>query len=99
MNSGCCSSVIGTHQRLKLFRKGEWIMWFLAALLIPCLLVLLFARVTYNRYIAVLLTVALLVASYLKGYTDELHEIVADIASTIAGFLWAGRMLDHLKQK
>ena len=74
-------------------------MWFLAALIIPCLLVLLFARVTYNRYIAVLLTTALLVASYLKGYTDELHEIVADIASTITGFLWAGRMLDHLKQK
>ncbi|BBW97592.1 MULTISPECIES: CsbA family protein [Geobacillus] len=74
-------------------------MWFLAALFIPCLLVLLFARVTYNRYIAVLLTVALLVASYLKGYTDQFHEIVADVASTIAGFLWAGRMLERLKEK
>ncbi|AKU26342.1 CsbA family protein [Geobacillus sp. FSL K6-0789] len=73
-------------------------MWFLAALIIPCLLLLLFARVTYNRYIALLLTVALLVASYAKGYTDELHEIVADIASTIAGFLLAGRMLDNLKK-
>ncbi len=30
-------------------------MWFLAALIIPCLLLLLFARVTYNRYIALLL--------------------------------------------
>jgi general stress protein CsbA len=73
-------------------------MWFIIALIVPCLLVLLFTRVTYNHYIGTLLTVALLVASYFRGYTDELHEILADIVSTTVGFLYAGKMVKQLKE-
>jgi general stress protein CsbA len=73
-------------------------MWFIIALIVPCLLVIFFTRVTYNHYIGTLLTVALLVASYFKGYTDELHEILADIASTTVGFIYAGKMVKQLKK-
>ncbi|MBA2875760.1 CsbA family protein [Thermaerobacillus caldiproteolyticus] len=73
-------------------------MWFIIALIVPCLLVLLFTRVTYNHYVGTLLTVALLVASYVKGYTDELHEILADIVSTTVGFLYAEKMVKRLKK-
>ncbi|ASA96902.1 hypothetical protein, DUF2198 family [Anoxybacillus flavithermus TNO-09.006] len=73
-------------------------MWFLLALIVPALLVILFTRVTYNHYVGTLLTVALLVASYVKGYTDQLYEIVADIASLIVGFLYAKRMVEKQKQ-
>ncbi|MCZ0754380.1 CsbA family protein [Anoxybacillus sp. J5B_2022] len=73
-------------------------MWFIIALIVPFLLVLLFTRVTYNHYVGTLLTVALLVTSYVKGYTNELHEILADIASTAAGFLYAEKMVRNLKK-
>lgn len=73
-------------------------MWFIIALIVPCLLVLLFTRVTYNRYVGTLLTVALLVASYVKGYTNELHEILADIVSTTVGFLYAEKMVKNFKK-
>ncbi|ANB58571.1 hypothetical protein GFC29_2378 [Anoxybacillus sp. B7M1] len=73
-------------------------MWFLVALIVPFLLVLLFTRVTYNHYVGTLLTVALLVASYVKGYTNELHEVLADIASTTAGFLYAEKMVKKFKK-
>ncbi|MBB5324286.1 general stress protein CsbA [Anoxybacillus tepidamans] len=73
-------------------------MWFIIALIVPCLLVLLFTRVTYNRYVGTLLTVALLVASYVKGYTNELHEILADIVSTTVGFLYAKKMVKNFKK-
>ena len=69
-------------------------MWFLLALIVPALLVILFTRVTYNHYVGTLLTVA----SYVKGYTDQLYEIVADIASLIVGFLYAKRMVEKQKQ-
>ena len=36
----------------------------------PGLLVLLFTRVTYNRYIGLALTVGLIAASVYKGYTN-----------------------------
>jgi general stress protein CsbA len=73
-------------------------MWFIIALIVPCLLVLLFTRVTYNHYVGTLLTIALLVASYVKGYTNELHEILADIVSTTVGFLYAEKMVKNFKK-
>lgn len=72
-------------------------MWFLIALIVPFFLVLLFTRVTYNHYVGTLLTAALLVASYMKGYTNEWYEIFADIASTGAGFLVAEKMVRNMK--
>jgi len=73
-------------------------MWFIIALIVPCLLVILFTRVTYNYYVGTLLTIALLVASYFKGYTDEFHEIVADIVSLTVGFLYSKKMVEHMKK-
>jgi general stress protein CsbA len=73
-------------------------MWFIVALIVPCLLVILFTRVTYSYYVGTLLTVALLVASYVKGYTDELHEIFADIVSITVGFLYSKKMVENMKK-
>ncbi|MBA2871352.1 general stress protein CsbA [Anoxybacillus calidus] len=73
-------------------------MWFIIALIVPALLVMLFTRVTYSYYVGTLLTVALLVASYFKGYTDELHEFIADIVSLTVGFLYSKRMVEKIKK-
>ncbi|WP_044892966.1 CsbA family protein [Bacillus alveayuensis] len=73
-------------------------MWFIIALIVPGLLVILFTRVTYNYYVGTLLTVALLVASYFKGYTDELHEFIADIVSLTVGFLYSKKMVEKIKK-
>jgi general stress protein CsbA len=73
-------------------------MWFIIALIVPGLLVILFTRVTYNYYVGTLLTVALLVASYFKGYTDELHEFIADTVSLTVGFLYSKKMVEKLKK-
>jgi general stress protein CsbA len=73
-------------------------MWFIIALIVPGLLVMLFTRVTYNHYVGTLLTIALLVASYFKGYTDELHEFIADIVSLTVGFLYSQKMVEKIKK-
>jgi general stress protein CsbA len=73
-------------------------MWFIMALIVPALLVILFTRVTYNYYVGMLLTIALLVASYFKGYTDELHEFIADIVSLTVGFLYSKKMVEKIKK-
>ncbi|RAK19960.1 general stress protein CsbA [Anoxybacillus vitaminiphilus] len=73
-------------------------MWFIAALIVPGLLVILFTRVTYNHYVGTLLTIALLAASYFKGYTDELHEFIADIVSLTVGFLYSKKMVEKIKK-
>lgn len=63
-----------------------------SAFIMPGLLVLLFARVTYNRFIGLVLTVALIAASVYKGYTDAFYLIVIDAFSLTAGFWLAARM-------
>ncbi|MEW9052413.1 MAG: DUF2198 family protein [Neobacillus sp.] len=59
---------------------------YVSALILPGLLVLLFTRVTYNRYIGLALTVGLIAASVYKGYTDTFTLIVLDAFSLTAGF-------------
>jgi general stress protein CsbA len=59
---------------------------YVSALILPGLLVLLFTRVTYNRYIGLALTVGLIAASVYKGYTDTYTLIVLDAFSLTAGF-------------
>nr|WP_034658678.1 CsbA family protein [Robertmurraya massiliosenegalensis] len=63
------------------------------ALILPGLLVVLFSRVTYNRYIGLLLTVALIAASVYKGYTNSFLLIVIDALSLTTGFWYAHQML------
>ena len=64
----------------------------LSALFMPGILVLLFARVTYNRLIGLILTVALIAASVYKGYTNTFLLIVIDAFSLTAGFWLAAKM-------
>ncbi|WP_394234685.1 CsbA family protein [Niallia oryzisoli] len=68
---------------------------FLSALFLPGLLVVWFTRVTYNRVLALVLTVALIAASVYKGYTHTMWLIVVDAFSLTVGF-WYG---DRIKQK
>jgi general stress protein CsbA len=65
---------------------------FTSALVLPGLLVLLFTRVTYNRVIGLVLTVALIAASVYKGYTNAFWLIVVDAFSLTAGFWLAAKM-------
>lgn len=67
-------------------------MEYLAALIMPALLVLLFTRVTYNRIIGLVLTVALIAGSVYKGYTNTFLLIVIDAFSLTAGFWLAAKM-------
>ncbi|WP_313804409.1 CsbA family protein [Cytobacillus sp.] len=71
---------------------------FLSALLIPGLLVVLFTRVTYNRVIGLVLTVALIAASVYKGYTDSFWLIVVDAFSLTVGFWYSQRMKKNFRK-
>jgi general stress protein CsbA len=73
----------------------ESVIRYLSAFILPGLLVLLFTRVTYNRVIGLILTVALIATSVYKGYTNTFMLIVVDAFSLTAGF-W---MAEKMKQK
>ncbi|MEC1552905.1 CsbA family protein [Bacillus haynesii] len=68
------------------------------ALIFPFLLVLFFTRVTYNHYVGIALTVALLFASYLKGYTETFFIVGLDIASLVAGSLYVAKKVGEKKE-
>ena len=44
-----------------------------------------FTRVTFNHYVAIALTAALLFASYLKGYTETYFIVGLDVVSLVGG--------------
>ncbi|EAC8618332.1 TPA: CsbA family protein [Listeria monocytogenes] len=69
----------------------------ISALIFPCLLVILFARITYNRYVALLLMVILIAASAKLGYTNSMWLIIDAFSMTI-GFVLATYMLRRLKK-
>jgi general stress protein CsbA len=71
----------------------------LSGLLIPGILVLLFTRVTYNRFIGLGLTVALIAASVHKGYTDTWSLIIIDAFSLTAGFWLAARLMSKKEKQ
>jgi general stress protein CsbA len=64
----------------------------LSALILPALLVMLFARVTYNHVVGLVLTVALIAASAYKGYTHTWWLIIIDAFSLTVGFWLSSRM-------
>ncbi|MEH7352792.1 CsbA family protein [Neobacillus drentensis] len=72
---------------------------FLSAFILPGLLVLLFTRVTYNRHIGLVLTIALIAASAYKGYTNNFFLIVIDAFSLTAGFWLAAKMKSRAVKK
>ncbi|WP_307290736.1 DUF2198 family protein [Bacillus sp. SORGH_AS_0510] len=71
----------------------------MSALILPGLLVLLFTRVTYNRLIGLVLTVALITASVYKGYTNTFVLIVIDAFSLTAGFWLATKLKPRTVKK
>jgi len=62
------------------------------ALFIPALLVLLFTRITFNRYVALLLAIALIAASVYAGSTSPPIIFVIDAVSLTVGFWLASKM-------
>ncbi|MDQ0220008.1 DUF2198 family protein [Peribacillus cavernae] len=64
----------------------------LSALILPALLVMLFARVTYNRVVGLVLTVALIAASAYKGYTHTWWLIIIDAFSLTVGFWLSAKL-------
>lgn len=70
----------------------------LSALILPALLVVFFARVTYNHVVGLVLTVALITASVYKGYTNTWLLIVIDAFSLTFGF-WLSQRLKKMQKK
>jgi general stress protein CsbA len=77
----------------------ETVIRYLSALILPGMLVLLFTRVTYNRVIGLILTVALIATSVYKGYTNTILLIVVDAFSLTAGFWMAAKMRQRIVKK
>ncbi|HLO12119.1 MAG TPA: CsbA family protein [Pseudoneobacillus sp.] len=71
---------------------------YLSGLIIPAILVLLFTRVTYNRVIGLVLTVALIATSVYKGYTHTWPLIIVDSFSLTVGF-WLSSKLKPKKRR
>ncbi|MED4402801.1 DUF2198 family protein [Metabacillus fastidiosus] len=69
------------------------------AIFLPFLLVLLFTRVTYNHYVGTVLTAALLIVSYYKGYSDFTYVIILDLLSLAVGFIYARKMAMQVRKK
>ncbi|WP_163654960.1 DUF2198 family protein [Listeria sp. PSOL-1] len=69
----------------------------LSAFFFPGLLILLFARVTYNRFVALILMLGLITASAKMGYTSSFSVIIIDAFSMVIGFFLSGMMLRRLK--
>ncbi|KAB7665783.1 CsbA family protein [Bacillus sp. B1-b2] len=65
---------------------------YIAALCFPCILVMLFSRVTYYPIIGLLLTIALIAASVYKGYTDTYLLIVIDSFSMTLGYFISNQL-------
>ena len=64
----------------------------LLAIFAPALLVILFTRITFNHYVALILTVALFAASVYAGYTHRWWIYIIDAASLTIGFWYATYM-------
>ncbi|MFJ8064120.1 CsbA family protein [Psychrobacillus sp. NPDC096426] len=68
------------------------------AIFAPALLVILFTRITFNRYVALVLTVALFAASVRAGYTHRWWIYLLDAASLTVGF-WYSTKRKKTKKK
>ncbi len=71
----------------------------LSAIFFPGLLVIVLARVTLNRYVALFLVVALIAASAKLGYTDTWWLIIIDAFSITIGFVFATNMLQRIRNQ
>ncbi|OZS79091.1 hypothetical protein CF394_01325 [Tetzosporium hominis] len=69
------------------------------AIFVPALLVILFTRVTFNRWVALAITIALFTASVIAGYTREWIHYILDAASMTVGFWYATHMTQKSKSE
>ena len=69
------------------------------ALFLPGIIVVLLARITYNHYVALLLSIALIAASVYAGYTSPPVIFVVDALSLTVGFGIAIQMMQRGKNK
>lgn len=69
------------------------------AIIVPALLVILFTRITFNHYVALILTVALFTASVSAGFTHKWWIYILDAASLTFGFWYAVQMRKRSKGK
>ena len=67
----------------------------LLALFFPALLVILFTRITYNRFVALGLAIALIAASVYAGYTSPPILYVIDAFSLTVGFWITSQMMNQ----
>lgn len=65
------------------------------ALFLPALLVILFTRITFNRFVALLLAIALIAASVYAGYTSPPIIFIVDALSLTVGFWFASQMMNN----
>ncbi|MDI2589696.1 MULTISPECIES: DUF2198 family protein [unclassified Psychrobacillus] len=68
------------------------------AIFAPALLVVLFTRITFNPYVALILTVALFAASVQAGYTHRWWIYILDAASLTVGFWYATKSKNTKKK-
>lgn len=67
------------------------------ALFIPALLVIVLTRMTYNQYVALVLSISLIAASVYLGYSTPTIVFVMDAFSLTVGFFIATKMTHRLK--
>lgn len=70
---------------------------FLMALILPGLLVVLFTRITFQHYVGLALSVALMAVSIYAGYTHPPALYVVDAFSLTVGFWYANKMVNWNK--
>ena len=69
------------------------------AIIVPALLVIFFTCITFNHWVALILTVALFATSVYAGYTHKPWVYVIDAASLTIGFWYATQMQSRYKSK
>ncbi len=67
------------------------------ALFLPGIIVLLLTRITYNHFVALGLSIALITASVYAGYTSPPIIFVVDALSLTIGFWLATQMIQRKK--
>lgn len=72
---------------------------YLAALVLPAILVIIFTRVTYNHILGLILTMALIVGSVYKGYADAWPIIIIDAFSLTAGYIYSRKIVAATRNK
>ncbi|WP_017756403.1 DUF2198 family protein [Calidifontibacillus oryziterrae] len=68
------------------------------AVFAPFLMIIFFTRVTFNHYIATVLTLGIILAIF-KGYGEPTLVLITWIFSVLAGFVVSARMMKKLKDK